>query len=99
MGFSLPVAGGAAYGAPNARVVATMGDGSFGFAVGGLATIVRKKLPITLIGYGGRYLSIDFNRSDHARIAEALGSRRGASPIPPISMPRPGLLSHMTDHR
>ncbi|MES2988136.1 MAG: thiamine pyrophosphate-dependent enzyme, partial [Pseudomonadota bacterium] len=89
LGFSLPAAVGAAYGRPGTRVVAAMGDGSFGFAVGELETIVRKNLPITLIvfsnssygwikasqkdGYGGRYFSVDFNRSDHARIAEAFG--------------------------
>ncbi|MBB4839215.1 acetolactate synthase-1/2/3 large subunit [Sphingomonas kyeonggiensis] len=89
LGFSLPAALGAAYGRPGAKVVAAMGDGSFGFAVGELETIVRKGLPITLIvfsnasygwikasqkdGYGSRFFSVDFNRSDHARIAEAFG--------------------------
>ncbi len=89
LGFSLPASIGAAYGAPNSKVVAVMGDGSFGFAVGELETIVRKRLPITLIvfsnssygwikasqksGYGERYFSVDFGRSDHARIAEAFG--------------------------
>ncbi|RYY26897.1 MAG: thiamine pyrophosphate-binding protein [Sphingomonadales bacterium] len=89
LGFSLPAAVGAAYGRPGTRVVAAMGDGSFGFAVGEIETIVRKQLPITLIvfsnssfgwikasqkdGYEGRYFSVDFNRSDHARIAEAFG--------------------------
>jgi len=89
LGFSLPAAVGACYGAPDAKVVAVMGDGSFGFAVGELETIVRKRLPITLVvfsnasygwikasqksGYGERYFSVDFNRSDHARIAEAFG--------------------------
>jgi len=89
LGFSLPASVGAAYGRPGTRVVAAMGDGSFGFAVGELETIVRKNLPITLVvfsnssfgwikasqkdGYGGRYFSVDFNRSDHARIAEAFG--------------------------
>ncbi len=89
LGFSLPASIGASYGAPGAKVVAVMGDGSFGFAVGELETIVRKRLPITLIvfsnasygwikasqksGYGQRYFSVDFGRSDHARIAEAFG--------------------------
>ena len=89
LGFALPAAIGAAYGAPNAKVVALMGDGSFGFAVGELETAVRKRLPITFIvfsnsaygwikasqksGYEQRYFSVDFTRSDHARIAEAFG--------------------------
>ena len=89
LGFSLPAAIGAAYGAPSAKVVAVMGDGSFGFAVGELETVVRKRLPITFVvfsnasygwikasqksGYGERFFSVDFTRSDHARIAEAYG--------------------------
>jgi acetolactate synthase-1/2/3 large subunit len=71
--------------------VAVMGDGSFGFAVGELETIVRLGLPITLIvfsnasfgwikasqksGYDARYFSVDFTRTDHARIAAAYGLR------------------------
>lgn len=89
LGFSLPASVGAAYGAPAAKVVAVMGDGSFGFAVGELETVVRKRLPITFVvfsnssygwikasqksGYDQRYFSVDFTRSDHARIAEAFG--------------------------
>lgn len=89
LGFSLPASIGAQIGAPDRKVVAVMGDGSFGFAVGELETIVRKRLPITLIvfsnasfgwikasqkdGYGQRYFSVDFTRTDHARIAEAYG--------------------------
>ena len=89
LGFSLPAAIGAAYGAPSSKIVAVMGDGSFGFAVGELETAVRKNLPITFVvfsnasygwikasqksGYGKRYFSVDFTRSDHARIAEAFG--------------------------
>lgn len=89
LGFALPASVGAAYGAPGTKVVAVMGDGSFGFAVGELETIVRKQLPITLVvfsnasfgwikasqkdGYGGRYFSVDFDRTDHARVAEAYG--------------------------
>lgn len=89
LGFSLPAAIGAAYGAPSSKIVAVMGDGSFGFAVGELETAVRKNLPITFVvfsnssygwikasqksGYGKRYFSVDFTRSDHARIAQAFG--------------------------
>lgn len=89
LGFSLPASIGACYGAPSAKVVAVMGDGSFGFAVGELETAVRKQLPITFIvfsnssygwikasqksGYGERYYSVDFTRSDHAGIAKAFG--------------------------
>ena len=66
-----------------------MGDGSFGFTVGELETVVRRNVPLTIIvfsnasygwikasqksGYGQRYFSVDFDRTDHARIAEAYG--------------------------
>lgn len=89
LGFALPAAIGACYAAPSSKVVAVMGDGSFGFAVGEMETVVRKQLPLTMIvfsnasygwikasqktGYGERYFSVDFNRTDHARIAEAYG--------------------------
>jgi acetolactate synthase-1/2/3 large subunit len=89
LGFALPASVGAQVAAPSRRVVAAMGDGSFGFAVGELETVVRLNLPILFVvfsnasygwikasqksGYGGRYFSVDFNRSDHARIAEAFG--------------------------
>jgi acetolactate synthase-1/2/3 large subunit len=89
LGFALPAAIGAQYGAPSAKVVAAMGDGSFGFALGELETVVRKRLPITFVvfsnasfgwikasqksGYDERYFSVDFGRADHAAIAAAFG--------------------------
>jgi acetolactate synthase-1/2/3 large subunit len=66
-----------------------MGDGSFGFTCGELETVVRKNMPITFIvvsnsvygwikagqktGFGERYFSVDFNRTDHAAVATAFG--------------------------
>jgi acetolactate synthase-1/2/3 large subunit len=66
-----------------------MGDGSFGFTVGELETIVRLRVPIAMIvisnaSYGWikagqktrfqeRYYSVDFNRTDHAKVAAAFG--------------------------
>lgn len=89
LGFSLSAAVGAWYGSPGSKVVAVMGDGSFAFTVGELETIVRKQIPVTLVvfsnssfgwikasqkdGYDARYFSVDFTRTDHARIAEAYG--------------------------
>jgi acetolactate synthase I/II/III large subunit len=89
LGFALPASIGAQIAAPGRRVVAAMGDGSFGFAVGELETVARLGLPIVYLvfsnasfgwikasqksGYGERYFSVDFSRSDHARIAEAYG--------------------------
>jgi acetolactate synthase-1/2/3 large subunit len=89
LGYSLPAAVGVSFGRPGVKCVAVMGDGAFGFSVGELETLVRLKLPITLVvisnsgygwikagqrsGYGGRYFSVDFDRSDHAAIAQAYG--------------------------
>lgn len=89
LGYSLSAAMGACYGRPDKKVVAVMGDGSFGFTCGELETVVRKKLPITFIvisnsvygwikagqktGFGERYFSVDFDRTDHAAVAAAFG--------------------------
>src|SRR3546814_2029237 len=58
-------------------------------AAGEMETIVRLGLPVTLVvisngvygwikagqksGFGERYYSVDFSRTDHARVAEAFG--------------------------
>lgn len=89
LGYAMSAAVGAAIGRPGVKTVAVMGDGSFGFTCGELETIVRLKLPITMIvvsnavygwikagqktGFGERYFSVDFDRTDHARVAEAFG--------------------------
>jgi len=89
LGYSLAASIGAHFGRPAVKTVAVMGDGSFGMCAGELETIVRRKLPITLVvisnatygwikagqksGYGQRYFSVDFSETDHARVAEAFG--------------------------
>ena len=89
LGYSLSGAVGAHFGRPGVKCVSVMGDGSFGFTGGELETVVRHKLPITFVvltnstygwikagqksGFGGRYFSVDFDRTDHARVAEAYG--------------------------
>ena len=71
------------------KTVAVMGDGSFGFTAGELETIVRLRVPLLMLvisnstygwikagqktGFGERYYSVDFSRTDHARVAEAFG--------------------------
>jgi acetolactate synthase-1/2/3 large subunit len=91
LGYALPAAAGAQIGRPEAKCVAIMGDGSFGFASGELETIVRLRLPIAMVvianatfgwikagqksGFSGRYFSVDFTPGQHARIAEAHGIR------------------------
>ncbi len=80
---------GAWFGRPEATVVAAMGDGSFNFTCGEMETIVRRKIPLKMVvfsntvfgwikasqksGYGERYFSVDFDRTDHAKVAEAFG--------------------------
>jgi acetolactate synthase-1/2/3 large subunit len=80
---------GAHIGRPDKKCVAVMGDGSFGMAAGEMETLVRLNLPITLIvisnsvfgwikagqksGYDARYYSVDFSRTNHAKVAEGFG--------------------------
>jgi acetolactate synthase-1/2/3 large subunit len=89
LGYALPAALGAWHARPDARCVAVMGDGSFGFVAGELETVVRTGAPLLLVvlsngsygwikasqraSYGKRYYSVDFNRTDHAAIARAYG--------------------------
>lgn len=89
LGYSLSAAMGAHIGAPDRKVVALMGDGSFGFTCGELETAVRRNMPITFIvfsnaaygwikagqkaAFGERYYSVDFSRTDHAAVASAFG--------------------------
>ncbi len=89
LGYSMSAGVGAYYGRPQAKCVSVMGDGSFGFTAGEMETIVRLKVPLMMVvvsnsvygwikagqktGFGERYYSVDFSRTDHARVAEAFG--------------------------
>ena len=89
LGFSMAAAMGAQVGRSNAKVVSVMGDGSFAFSVGEFETITRLNLPILFVvfsnsvfgwikagqksGFDKRYFSVDFNRTDHAAVAQAYG--------------------------
>ena len=89
LGFSLSAGIGAQFGRPDAMVVSLMGDGSFGFTCGEMETLVRRQIPLKMIvfsntvfgwikasqksGYGQRYFSVDFSRTEHSRVAEAFG--------------------------
>ena len=89
LGYALGASIGAAFARPDAKVVCATGDGSFGMSVGEFETITRYKLPITVVvfsnsvfgwikagqksGFGERYFSVDFNRTDHAAVASAYG--------------------------
>ena len=87
LGFSLPGVVGAHFAQPSRKIVGIMGDGSFGFSSGELETIVRLKIPVTLIvinnasfswikagqdqSYGSRFFEVDFSATNHAAVASA----------------------------
>jgi acetolactate synthase-1/2/3 large subunit len=89
LGYSMAAATGAWFGRPSTKCVSLMGDGSFGFTVGELETIVRHKVPLLMIvfsnssygwikasqkaSYGQRYFSVDFSRTEHSRVAAEYG--------------------------
>ena len=89
LGYSLPAAVGAWFAGPQRKCVSIMGDGSFGFSVGELETVMRYKVPLLMLvfsnatygwikasqkaSYGERYFSVDFSRTDHALIASGYG--------------------------
>lgn len=89
LGYSMAAGVGAAIGRPGVKVVSVMGDGSFAFTVGEMETICRLRVPILMIvlsnsifgwikasqkaGYDERYFSVDFTRTDHAKVAQAYG--------------------------
>jgi acetolactate synthase-1/2/3 large subunit len=91
LGYSMSAAVGAHFADPHAPLVAVMGDGSFGFTVGEMETIVRHKVPVVMVvisnatfgwikagqksGFEARYFSVDFSRTDHAAVASAYGVR------------------------
>jgi acetolactate synthase-1/2/3 large subunit len=86
LGYSMSASVGAHYAHPDKKIVAVMGDGSFGFTCGELETIYRYRIPVVLVvvsngnyGWikagqkvmGGKYFSVDFTMADHSKIAEA----------------------------
>jgi acetolactate synthase-1/2/3 large subunit len=89
LGYAMSAALGAWYGRPESKIVAMMGDGSFGFTVGELETICRARANITYVVFsnasfgwikasqkddkGARYHNVDFGRVDQAAVAAAYG--------------------------
>ena len=89
LGYALPASTGVQIGKPKNKVVSVMGDGSFGFAVGELETAKRLNLPIIFVvisnsvygwikagqksSFNKRYYSVDFSRTDHAKVASSYG--------------------------
>ena len=89
LGYALSASLGAWYGRSDSKVVALMGDGSFGFTCGELETVCRARAPITYVVFsnsnygwikasqkadkGARYYNVDFDRTDQAAVAAAFG--------------------------
>jgi acetolactate synthase-1/2/3 large subunit len=89
LGWGLPLALGAKAARPDQRVIAVVGDGGFAHSWAELETLVRSKLPVTILllnngilGFQkhaetvkfGQYTSaIHFHDVDHVKIAEACG--------------------------
>ncbi len=89
LGYALAAAMGAQVGRPDGKVIAAMGDGSFGFCCGEFETLVRYDIPVTSVvfsnatfgwikagqnaGFGQRFYNVDFGRTDHAAVARAFG--------------------------
>jgi acetolactate synthase-1/2/3 large subunit len=89
LGYAIPGVVGAAYAAPDRRIIGMTGDGSVGMSVGEMETITRLNLPVVIIQtsngsfgwikqlqhlyHDDRYFSVDFNPIDYAAIARGFG--------------------------
>jgi acetolactate synthase-1/2/3 large subunit len=89
LGYAIPGVVGAAFAAPERRVIGMTGDGSFGMSAGEFETITRLNLPVVIIQcsngsfgwikelqhlyHDDRYFSVDFNPVDYAAIARGFG--------------------------
>ena len=90
LGYAFPTALGAKIGNPNRQVVATSGDGGFGYASSELATAVQEGINVVTIvfnneSYGasyadqesrfkGRFIGTRIHNPDYAKLAESYGA-------------------------
>ncbi len=90
LGYAFPTALGAKVGNPGRQVVATTGDGGFGYASGELATAVQEGINVVtlvfnneMLGashhdqqqrFGGRVIGTRLHNPDFAQLAEAYGA-------------------------
>lgn len=89
LGYAIPALVGAHFAKPKARLIGLFGDGSFGMSAGEMETLVRLNIPAILIHFNnecfgwikalqslhakGKFYSVDFSRSNYAKIAEGFG--------------------------
>ena len=90
LGYAFPTALGAKVGNPHRQVVATIGDGGFGYAPGELATAVQEEInAVTIVfnnqllgasyndqqlRFGGRTIGTRLHNPDFVKLAEAYGA-------------------------
>ncbi len=91
MGFALPAAIGAKFGAPDREVIAVIGDGGFQMTLQELGVISQEKLPVKILILNNQYLGMvrqwqelffeerysftEMHNPDFIKIAEAYGIR------------------------
>lgn len=106
LGYAMAAAMGAHIAAPERKVIAAMGDGSFAFCAGELETLKRYNIPVVMLvfsnacygwikagqksGFEKRYYNVDFSRTDHAAVASAYGIRS-------FTVEQPGQLDPVLD--
>lgn len=89
LGYAIPASIGAYYGNPKLPILALTGDGSLGFTLGELETIVREELNIKIIlfknnsfgwiratmrlNYGSKPFSTEFKDIEYYKVAQAFG--------------------------
>ena len=90
LGYAFPTALGVKVGSPHRQVVATIGDGGFGYAPGELATAVQEEInAVTIVfnnealgasnndqqqRFGGRVIGTRLHNPDFAQLAEVYGA-------------------------
>ncbi len=89
LGYAIPALVGAYYAKPHATLIGLFGDGSLGMSAGELETLARLNIPAILIHFNnqcfgwikalqalhaeGKFYSVDFMKSDAAKVAEGFG--------------------------
>ena len=75
LGYAFPTALGAKVGNPHRQVVATIGDGGFGYAPGELATAVQEEINAVTIVFNNQMLGASFNDQQERFGGRTIGTR------------------------
>ena len=98
LGYAIPALVGAHFADPEAMLIGLFGDGSLGMSAGEMETLVRLKIPSILIHFNNecfgwikalqalhakeKYYSVDFSRTNPAKVAEGFGLKTMAVSTP-----------------